>query len=160
MTKSVEPHLDARLRRVAVDFILPTGLRVDDAVRVAEDLVASGVHGEATVEVAALSRESLGGDAEPLVRAMLSEHGIDVPVNSGRRLEYQVLLRAFGYWDLPVRFFEGPFYVQVPAWDEQGPLDRALVVLLDKRDHLTTPAERDEVEQEMRSVVRHHVAAR
>lgn len=142
-----------------MDFILPTGLRVDDAVGVAEDLVASGVHGEATMEVAALSRDSLGSDAEPLVRAMLSEHGIDVPVAQDEDSEYQVLLRAFGYLDLPVQFFEGPFYVRILAWDDQVPLDRALVTLLDKRDHLTTPAERDEVEQEMRSAVRDHVAA-
>jgi hypothetical protein len=25
---------------------------------------------------------------------------------------------------LPINFFEGPFYVQIPAWDDQGPLDR------------------------------------
>jgi hypothetical protein len=38
-------------------------------------------------------------------------------------------------------------------------LDRALVTLLDQRDHLTTPAERGAIEQEMRAVVRTHVAA-
>ena len=80
MSENPRPDLDARLHRVAVDFVLPTGLRVHDAVAVAEDLVSSGFTGEATVEVAALSRDSLGSDAEPLVRAMLSEQGIDVPV--------------------------------------------------------------------------------
>ena len=159
MTGSVQPDLDARLRRVAVDFILPSGLRVDDAVRVAEDLVASGVHDEATVQVSALSRDSLGSDAEPLVRAMLSEHGIDVPVAPDENAEYQVLLRAFGHWDLPVHFFEGQFYIRIPAWDDQGPLDRTLVTLLNKRDHLTIPAEREAVEQEMRAVVRDHLSA-
>lgn len=157
MTESLQPDLDARLHRVAVDFILPTGLRVDDAVALAEDLVVSGFTGEATVEAAALRRNSLGSDAEPLVRAMLSEHGIDVPVTQDEESEYRVLLLAFGYWDLPVHFFEGPFYVQIPAWDDQSPLDRALVTRLDQRDHLTTPAERDAVEQEMRAVVRDHV---
>lgn len=160
MTSSPQqPDLDARLHRVAVDFILPTGLRVDDAVAVAEDLVASGSTGESTVAVAALSRDSLGSDAEPLVRAMLSEHGIDVPVTEDEDSEYRVLLLAFGYWDVPIHFFEGPFYVRIPAWDDQGPLDQALVTLLDQRDHLTAPAERDAIEQEMRAVVRTHVAA-
>lgn len=106
-----------------------------------------------------MSRDSLGSDAEPLVRAMLSEHGIDVPLTQDEGSEYQVLLRAFGYWDLPIHFFEGPFYVRIPAWDDQGPLDRALVTLLDHRDRLTRPAEREAVEQEMRAVVREHVAA-
>lgn len=159
MSENPRPDLDARLHRVAVDFVLPTGLRVHDAVAVAEDLVASGFTGEATVEVAALSRDSLGSDAEPLVRAMLSEQGIDVPVIEDEDSEYRVLLLRFGYWDLPIHFFEGPFYVRIPAWDDQGPLDRALVTMLDQRDHLTTPAERDAIEHEMRAVVRTHVAA-
>jgi hypothetical protein len=159
VTESLPPDLAARLNRVAVAFILPTGLRVDDAVAVAEDLVASGFAGDATVEVAALSRNSPGSDAEPLVRAMLTEHGIDVPITQDEESEYRVLLRAFGYWDLPIRFFEGPFYVRIPAWDDQGPLDRALVTMLDERDHLTTPGERDAVEQKMRAVVRDNIAA-
>lgn len=159
MSENPRPDLDARLHRVAVDFVLPTGLRVHDAVAVAEDLVSSGFTGEATVEVAALSRDSLGSDAEPLVRAMLSEQGIDVPVIEDEDSEYRVLLLRFGYWDLPIHFFEGPFYVRIPAWDDQGPLDRALVTVLDQRDHLTTPAERDAIEHEMRAVVRTHVAA-
>lgn len=159
MADSVPPDLHARLHCVAVAFILPTGLRVDDAVAVAEDLVSSGFVGDATVEVAAPGRNSPVSDAEPLVRAMLAEHGIDVPVTQDEDSEYRVLLRAFGYWDLPIHFFEGPFYVRIPAWDDQGPLDRALVTMLDQRDHLTTPAERDAVEQEMRAVVRDHVAA-
>ena len=36
-----------------------------------------------------------------------------------------------------------------PAWENQEPLDRALVTFLDQRDHVTTPAERDSIEQEM-----------
>ncbi len=159
MTESLQPDLDARLHRVAVDFILPTGLRVDDAVAVAEDLVASGFIGDATVEVAALSHGSLSSDAEPLVRAMLSEHGIDVPVTQDEDSEYRVLLVAFGYWDLPIHFFEGLFYVRIPAWDDQSHLDRALVTMLDQRDHLTMPAERNSVEMEMRAVVREYAAA-
>lgn len=158
MTERLPPDLDARLNRVAVAFILPTGLRVDDAVAVAEDLVASGFTGGATVEVAALSRNCPGSDAEPLVRSMLAEHGINVPDPQDEESEYSLLLRAFGYWDLPIHFFEGPFYVRIPAWDDQGPLDRALVTMLDQRDHLTTPAEREAVEQEMRAVVREYIA--
>ena len=157
VTGSLRTDLDARLHRVAVHFILPTGPRVDDAVAVAEDLLASGFKGEATVEVAALRRDTLLSDAEPLVRAMLYEHGIEVPIAEDEESEYRVLLLAFGYWELPIHFFEGPFYVRIPAWDDQGPLDRALVTLLDRRDQVTTPAERDAVEQEMRAVVREHV---
>lgn len=60
----------------------------------------------------------------------------------------------FGYWDLALYNFEGPFYVQIPAGDDQGPLDRALVTMPDRRDHETTPEARAEVEQEMRDTLR------
>jgi hypothetical protein len=157
VTESLRPDLVARLHRVAVGFILPAGPRVDDAVAVAEELVASGAMGDATVEVAALNRATPLSDAEPLVRAMLAELGIEVSIAEDEQSEYQVLLFAFGYWDLPIHFFEGPFYVRLPTWKDQGPLDRALVTLLDQRDHTTTPAERHSIEQEMRAVVRAHV---
>jgi hypothetical protein len=149
---------EARLHRVAVDFILPTGLDMNMAVTLAEDMVASGVGGAATVAVATLAHDSLVSDAEQSVREMLAENGIDLPKPHDEQEEYQVLLRAFGYWDLPLHNFEGPFYVQIAAWDDQGPLDRALVTLLDRRDHETTPQARAAVEQEMRDTVRRHVA--
>jgi hypothetical protein len=155
---SLEPDLDACLRRVAVDFILPGGPRVDYAVMVAERLVAAGDTGEGTLELAALNRAALLSDAGPLVHAMLAEHGMVVPLGEDDDSRYRRLLIAFGYWDLPLYFFEGLFYERIPAWDDQGPLDRTLVVLLDKRDHLTAPADRDSVEQEMRAVVRQHVS--
>lgn len=146
-----------RLQRVAVDYILPTGLAVNMAVVLAEDIVASGLGGEATLAVATLARDSLVSDADQPVREMLAEHGIDVP-QPHEQEEYEVLLRAFGYWNLPLYNFEGPFYVQIAVWDDQGPLDRALVILLDRRDHATTPQARAALEQEMRDTVRLHVA--
>lgn len=126
----------------------------------AEDLLASGSEGVATLEVAVLSRTSLRSDAEPLVRAMLAEHGIDVPVTGDERSDYRVLLHAFAYWDLPIHHFEGPFYVRIPDWRNQGPLDRALVTMLDQRDHVTSPMERDALVREMRAVARKHLAAK
>ena len=158
MTDDATTTFKDRLHRVAVDLILPTGLDVTMAVTLAEDMVASGVGEAATVAVATLARDSLVSDAEQPVREMLSEHGIDVPQPHGEQDEYQVLLRAFGYWDLPLYNFEGPFYDQIAAWDDQGPLDRELVTMLDRRDHETTPQARAAVEQEMRDTVRRHVA--
>lgn len=40
-----------RLHRVAVDFILPTGLDVNRAVTLAEDMVAAGVGEAATIVI-------------------------------------------------------------------------------------------------------------
>jgi len=88
---------------------------------------------------------------------MLAEHGIRVPVLTSEDDGYGLLLTAFGHWNLPLHYFEGPFYVHSPAWDDQGPLDRTLITLLDRRDHETRPDARLAVEDEMRAAVRAHV---
>lgn len=160
MTDNATTTFDDRLHRVAVAFILPVGLDVNMAVTLAEDMVAAGVGEAATVAVATLPRDSLVSDADQPVREMLAEHGVDVPQPHGELDTYQVLLRAFGYWDLPFHNFEGPFWAQIPAWDDQGSLDRALVVMMDRRDNETAPRARAAIEQEMRDTVRRHVAPR
>lgn len=87
VTGSATSDFGARLHVVAIDFVVPTGgPRIDQAVALAEDLVASGFIGDATVEVAALRRDASRSDAEPLVRNMLAEHGIDLPTLRTRRL--------------------------------------------------------------------------
>jgi hypothetical protein len=90
---------------------------------------------------------------------MLAEHEIRVAVPQDEDEEYQLLLTAFGYWNLPLHFFEGPFYVRIPAWDNQGPLDRTLVTSLDRRDHATSQDARLAIEHDMRAAVRAHVPA-
>jgi hypothetical protein len=107
MTETVGRELLARLHRVAVEFVVPEGLRVDDAVVLAEDLVAAGFTGSATIEVASLERGALRSDAERPIRELLAEYGIRVPVPTDEDDEYRLLLTAFGYWNLPLHFFEG-----------------------------------------------------
>jgi hypothetical protein len=159
MTETAGEALSARLHLVAVGFVLPAGPRVLDAVVLAEDLLASGFTGPATVGVASLERGAIQSEAEQPIREMLAENGIRVPVVTSEDDEYRLLLTAFGHWNLPLHFFEGPFYVRIPAWDDQGPLDRTLVTLLDRRDHETSPDSRLTVEDEMRTAVRAHVPA-
>jgi hypothetical protein len=160
VTDNASTAFEVRLHRVAVDLILPTGLDVSAAVILAEDMVASGFGEAATVAVATLARDSLVSDAEQPVREMLAEHGIEVSKPDDEQDECQILLRAFGYWNLPIYNFEGPFYFQISAWDDQGPLDRALVVMLHRRDSESTSQARAAIEQEMRETVRLHVAPR
>ncbi len=159
MTETVGQELVARLHLVAVELVLPDGLRVEDAVVLAEDLVAAGFTGSATAEVASLERGAIRSDAEHPIREMLAEYGIRVPVPTDEDDEYRLLLTAFGYWNLPLHFFEGSFYIRIPVWEDQGPLDRTLVALLDRRDHETSPDARLSVEDEMRAAVRAHVPA-
>ncbi len=156
VTETVGRDFAARLHRVAVGFVLPVGPNVNDAVVLAEDLLASDFSGPATLEVAALRRGAILSDAERPIREMLAEHGIHVPVLESEEADYQLLLTAFGLWNLPLPFFEGPFYRHIPAWDDQDPLDRTLVTLLDRRDHEKTAEARQAVEDEMRAAVMAH----
>jgi len=64
VTETVGRDFAARLHRVAVGFVLPVGPNVNDAVVLAEDLLASDFSGPATVEVAALQRGAIRSDAE------------------------------------------------------------------------------------------------
>ncbi len=85
---------------------------------------------------------------------MLAEHGIDVPTPVDEEDEYNVLLRAFGFWDLPMGDFYSPFLHRLPAWEEQEDLERALLRLFDDLDHASDPADKREVEGRMRATVR------
>jgi len=148
-------ELEARLYRVAVDLVgRAGGPRIDEAVVLAEDLVVAGFAGDATVDVAALRRDAVRSDAEPLVRRMLAEYEIDVPVVEDDAARLGVLLQAFGFWELPFADFYSPFLHQLPSWGEQDPLERALVRLLDDLDHATDPAQKTELVRSMRAAVR------
>jgi hypothetical protein len=145
----------ARLHRLAVELMFPVGgPRTEVAVVLAEDLVATGYAGEATLEVASLRRDAIRSDAEPLVRRMLAEHGIDLPVPVNDDAAYELLLRAFGFWDLPVADVYAPFLNRVPAWEEQDKLDRILLLLFEELDHTTNIALKPAVVERMRAAVR------
>jgi hypothetical protein len=152
-------ELEARLHRVAVDLMWRTGgPRIDEAVILAEDLVVAGFAGAATVDVASLRRDAIRSDAEPLARDMLAEYEIDLPVVEDDAARFRVLLQAFGFWDLPLADFYSPFLHQLPSSNEQDPLERTLVLLLDDLDHATDPAKKAEVVQSMRAAVRRALA--
>ncbi|SRR5260221_9409852 len=152
-------EFEARLHRVAVDLMWRTGgPRLDEAVILAEDLVAAGLASDTTVDVASLRRDAIRSDAEPLVRNMLAEYEIDLPVVEDDAARFRVLIQAFGFWDLPLAYFYSPFLHRLPSWDEQDPLERTLARLLDDLDHTTDPAKKTEVVQTMRAAVRRALA--
>ena len=134
------------------------GPRIDEAVVLAEDLVVAGFAGDATVGVASLRRDAIRSDAEPLVRNMLAEYEIELPDVEDDAAWFRVLLRAFGFWDLPFACFYSPFLHQLSSWDEQDPLERDLLRLLDDLDHATDPVTKTEVVRSMRAAVRRALA--
>jgi hypothetical protein len=132
---------------------------LDEAIALAEEFVASGLGGPATLDVTSLPRGSVRSDAEPRVRAMLAEFGIDVPPAEDEAARYRLLLWMFGHMGLPIELFEGPFYARLTAWDEQNELERQLVQLLHSRDQVSSPADREAIENEMRAAVRAAIPA-
>lgn len=147
----MEADLRNGLYRLAAGWILSDGPSVGEGVRLAEQLLAAGFDGPATVEVASLPHDATLRDSEPLLRAMLAEHEIWSGEMTDR---YAMLLRAFGFSDLPIHLFEGAFYSRLPHWDEQGPLDRALVVMFNERNHEANPERRLQMEARIRAEVR------
>lgn len=159
VNETAPTEFDARLHRLAVDLMFPVaGPRMEVAVLLAEDLVAAGYTGEATLDVASLHRDAVCSDAEPLVLRMLAEHGIDLPVPVDEEGAYELLLRAFAFWDLPVADLYIPFLNRVPAWEEQGDLDRTLLLVFEELDHTTNPALKPAVVERTRTAVRHALA--
>lgn len=135
-----------------MDVAMPLEPGLDSAILSAEELVARGLGGEATVAVASLPRGSIRSDAEPLVRTMLAEFEIQVPPAEDEDARYELLLRSFASWGLPLERFEGPFYARLTSWDRQSDLDRELMRLLDERDHAPAPGDRLAIERRMRAV--------
>jgi hypothetical protein len=159
VTTQLDAAVLARLRAVAIAVAMQTGPGLDEAIALAEQLTASGLGGPATLDVASLPRGSVRSDAEPVVRAMLTEFGMEVPPAEDEEGRYRLLLWTFGHADLPYEIFEGPFYARLTAWDMQDELDRKLIRLLDERDQLSRPSEREAIEGQMRAAVRAAISA-
>jgi hypothetical protein len=144
--------LRARLHLLAARFVLPgRGPDVDGAIGLACDLIVHGMDTPATVEVAALSYGSPLRDAEPMMRDMLSDHGIPAAGPGASESErFQIVLRAFRKGGLGVGEFSAAFYAAVPVWDDQNQAERSLVLLLDDWEHEATAVGRAEITAAMR----------
>ena len=72
---------------------------------------------------------------------------------------YELLLRAFGFWDLPVQWnLYVPFSNRVAAWEHQDELDRTLFLLFEELDHTASAALKPAGVDRMRAVVRNAFA--
>jgi len=86
---------------------------------------------------------------------MLGEFGLPIPDVRDDGSLYELLRHGVGFWNLPIETFEGPFYVSIPEWDNQGTADRALVQLLDMRDRITDTADRPFIDERIRAAARY-----
>jgi len=149
----------SRLGRLAAEVAI--GCRAtatEQAIALAYDLISAGLAPEAVVDVAALRPNETWREAGPVVLAMLATLRIPIPDASDEAAEWELLLRAFGFWELPVADFYGSFLHRLPAWDEQSPMERLITRLLDELDRETTPERKAAVVERMRVAVRDALA--
>jgi len=150
----------AGLALLAARLVLPgLGPDVDQAIKVACDLVARGLDTPGTVGVAALRYGTPLRDAGPVIREMLDEQGFPAAGPDASDAEkFVTVLRAVGAGGLGVGEFFGVFMRQVPAWNQQDEFQRSLVLLLDEWAEETTPEGRSAAAAAVRKVARDAVS--
>ncbi len=152
--------LHAGLALLAARFVLAgVGPDVDQAIKLACELLVCELDTPATVDVAALRYGTPLRDADLLIREMLREQGFPAPgPDASEAEEFRVVLRALAAGGLDV----GEFYVilidHLPPWKEQDQLDRRLMVLLDEWELQTTPEGRSAAAEALRAVAREAVS--
>jgi len=148
--------LRARLALLAARFVLPgLGPDVDQAIRLACDLLVRELATPATADVAALRYGTPLRDAAPLLRQMLQEQGFPAPgPDVGQAAEFRAVLRALAAGSLAVGEFHAILIDRLPAWDQQDELDRGLMALLSDWELQTTPEGRSAAAETLRAVAR------
>ena len=142
------------LSLVATRLVLGTGGWVGEAVDVACGLLVEGRDGPATVEVAGLHPGTPLSDAAPLLRAMLEEQGLPAPpVNPTDDEQYAYVEQAFGLGIVPLSEFYGRFLATVPAWEQQTPMQRSVLHLMDELDAEAEPERRSAIVERIRLAV-------
>jgi hypothetical protein len=155
-SSAIRPSLYA----LAVGMSSPAGLWVDRAIDLACELVANGSEAPDTVSVAALSHGTRRADAEDLVLGMLREQGVPtIPPFGSEHDRFELLKQAFAMGGVPIEMFEGPFYVQVPEVGQQTHEQELILQLLDAREHETNPSRREQIDDEMRQILRDNIRA-
>jgi hypothetical protein len=149
-------QLRAELTLLAARFVLPgPGLDVDQAIRLACELLVRELDTPATADVAALRYGTPLRDAAPLLRQMLQEQGFPAPgPDASRAAEFRAVLRALAAGSLAAGEFYAILIDHVPAWDKQDELDRRLMTLLDDWERQTTPEGRSAAAEALRAVAR------
>ncbi|MEV0291431.1 MULTISPECIES: hypothetical protein [unclassified Kribbella] len=155
MTELLPEPFQSRLGRLAVEVVVGSqATATAQAIDLACDLISADLAPEAVVDVAALSPNETWRDAGPVVLTMFETLGMPVPDPSDTTAEWDFLLRAFGFWDLSIANFYGPFMDRLPAWDDQSPIERTLTLLLEELDRETTLRRKSAVVEQMRAAVR------
>jgi hypothetical protein len=152
--------LHAELALLAALFVLPgRGPDVDQAIKLACELLACELDTPATAGVAAMRYGTALRDAGPLLREMLDEQGFPAPApGDGQDREFRAVLRALAMGSLAVGEFCLIMFDHLPAWDEQDELDRRLMALLDDWEQQATPEARSAAAEALRAAAREAIS--
>jgi hypothetical protein len=130
-----EADLRAQLHRLAVQFVLPCLPDVDQAIRLACELIVHDLQTPATISVAALSYGTTLRDSESLIRDMLSEQGVWLPEDEATEPErFNFVLRAFASGGIGVADMITALFHALPSWEDQTEVQRALLRLITELD--------------------------
>jgi hypothetical protein len=127
---------------------------VAESIALACDQICADVATPPVVAVASVSAYEARRDAGARILEMLESLGAEVPRVEDDSIAWPIVLRAFGFCDLALVDFFGPFLSRLPAWHEQDGLERSLNLLLDELDHAGEPQARAVVAARMRAAVR------
>jgi hypothetical protein len=153
--QQIPDMLQARLCRLAARIALGhCSESVTESIALACDLIGANVATSPVVAVACLSPDETWRDAGARILEMLERLEAEVPQLQDASRAWPIVLRAFGFCDLPLADFFGPFLSRLPAWDEQDGLERSLNLLVHELDHAAQPQARDVVIARMRAAVR------
>lgn len=148
------PQPDDGLLLVVARLLQGQGAWVGEAVRTACGLLVAGRDTPATVEVAALPSGTPLRDAEPLIRSMLEEQGVEAPPSDADvDSQFPFVQGAFARRLLPFADYYSVFYAVVPEWDKQNALQRRVIRLFDDWETETDPAEQDRIVERIRSAI-------
>jgi hypothetical protein len=154
VTQQIPVSLQARVGRLAARIAI--GRRsesIPKAIELACDLLVGDVVTPGVLEVATLNSDATWRDSGEHILKMVNSLGFGVTEAEDEATVWPIILRAFGFWDLRLNDFYGPFLNRLPVWDEQGALDRSLNLLLDELDHAADTQARQAVVARMRAVV-------
>ncbi len=155
-----EAELRARLYRLAMRIAFPGPVPdVDQAIRLACELLTLERDTPATIDVAALHWGTAFRDAEPLIRDMLGQQQVLVPEpGTGQPELLGFLLRAFADGCLAWSEIWHRLLDLLPRWQDQGQAQRELMRLALELEQDTSPAGTAETIAAMRAAAASAIA--
>jgi hypothetical protein len=157
-----QPDWSTRLHNLAKPLLFQSRSRdvfqstlpdVNEAIRLACDLLVQDMDTPATINVAALPFGTPFRDCQPLIRAMLLDQGVPTPdQDASDDQRFGFMLKWFAAGHLTLKEIWSAMYWRLPDWKDQTAFQRALVRLDNELENQDSPAGRVYIVNAMRAV--------